>query len=158
MKKRFFLVALLLALLTCSMALADGDVPPPDQISDNPHFSIVEWHRSVMTLDDAVKLTRTTTEISDVDSTHIYVRGVTQANKICWKIGGFMTIEQWKNNKWNTYTTLSYSAYNKTEATGEKTVTVASGYHYRLVIDHYADYDGKDEATSTKTTDSILVR
>lgn len=159
MKKRFFLAALFLALtlLACSaVALADDDVPPPEMISENLSFSCVEWYRNVMTLDDDLKLNRTTTSISKVDSTHVYVRGITEANKVCWAIGGYMTIQQWKNNSWNKYTTASYKASNKSEATGTGTLSVDTGYYYRLVLNHYANHtDGN--AYLTVTTKSVLV-
>lgn len=161
MKKRYFLVALLLALafLACfSVALADDgiEVPPTELISDNPNFSIVDWHLNVMPLDEELKLIRMTAAISKVDSTHVYVRGVTQANKICYHISGYMTVQQWKNNKWNTYTTASYVTYGGDEATGTGTLSVASGYYYRLVVGHFANHT-EDSVSASTTTQSILV-
>lgn len=162
MKKRYFLVTLLLALAflaCCSMALADDgiEVPPTELISDNPNFSIVDWHLNVMPLADELKLVRKTAGISKYDSTHVAVRGVTQANKTCWHIVGYMGVQQWKDNKWNTYTTASYSVFNTDEGSRETTLSVASGYYYRLVIDHFAsDYEGND-VYGTTATNSILV-
>lgn len=160
MKKRYLLVALLLALAfltSCAVALADDgiEVPPVELISDNPNFSIVDWHLNVMPLDEELKLIRKTAAISKVDSTHVYVKGITQANEICLGIGGFMTIQQWKNNTWNAYTTASYNAYGSDEATGSGTLSVASGYYYRLVINHYAN--GSDNVYGKTTTQSVLV-
>lgn len=157
MKKRYFLVALLLTFLTCcAVALAEDDVPPPEQISADPNFSMVDWRLDVMTLADELKIMRATASISKTDSTHVYVRGVTQANQICWRIGGYMTIQQWKNNEWNTYTTISYTAYEEEDITGAKTVAVPSGYYYRLMINHYANGDDGD-AYVTSITTSLLV-
>ena len=161
MKKRFFLVTLLLmlALLACcSVALADDDVPPAEMISDNLHFSCVEWHRDVMTIaDDAFALTRATASISKKDSTHVAVRGVTQANDICYLIGGSMTVQRWKDNKWNYYTSASYNDRSTNKVTGEFTLTVESGYYYRLVVDHYA-HSNSGSAYGTSTTNSVLVK
>lgn len=159
MKKRSFLVALLLALLfvaCCAVALADEDVPPPEQISEDLTFSIVDWYREVMPLDEELKLTRLTASISKSDSSHVAVRGITQASKICWRIGGKMTIQQWKNNQWNYYTSASYYAFETNEATGEGILPVATGYYYRLVIDHYANHD-EGNVYATQTTKSVLV-
>lgn len=162
MKKRFFLVALLLALTflaCCSVALADNgiEVPPPELISDNPNFSIVDWHLNVMPLADELKLSRMTAGISKHDSTHVAVRGVTQANKTCFYVKGFMTIQQWKDNKWNSYKTAAYTAYNTYEASRDTTIAVDSGYYYRLIIDHTAsDYEGNSVLAAT-TTNSVLV-
>ena len=159
MKKRYFLAALLLALTflaCCSIALADDDVPPPELISENVTFSVVDWHRAVMTIDDELKLNRMTAAISKVDSTHVYVKGVTEANKTCYRIGGYMTIQQWKDNKWNSYTTASFTDANTDETSATGTLSVASGYYYRLVVNHYANHsDGN--AYGMTTTKSILV-
>ena len=159
MKKRYFLAAILLVLTLlacCSMALADDDVPPPDLISDNPNFSSLEWRLNVMPLDEDVKLTYMSASISKADSTHVFVKGMTQANKICYRIGGYMTIQQWKNNKWNTYTTVSYSEYGTATATGTATISVATGYYYRVIISHYANH-GEDNDLASITTKSVLV-
>lgn len=163
MKKRYFLVALLLALAflaCCSLALADDgiEVPPTELISDNPNFSIVDWHLNVMPLADELKLTRMTAAISKVDSTNIFVRGVTQANKVCGIVSGFMTIQQWKNNTWNRYTTASYTAYETDEATGSGTLSVASGYYYRLVIHHSANHNDGHNTYGVTTTESVQVK
>ena len=159
MKKRFFLAALLLTLALlacCSMALADDDVPPAEMISENLHFSSVEWHRDVMTIaSDELTLSRTTGSISKKDSTHVAVRGVTQANAICYLIGAKMTVQRWKDNKWNYYTSASYSDCSTNMVSGDGVLAVESGYYYRLVVDHYAHSDGS--AYGTTTTKSVLV-
>lgn len=159
MKNRFSLVAFLLALMLlagCAVALAEEDIPPANQISENLTFSLVEWYRDVMPLDDTLKLTRMTAAISKVDSTHVAIRGVTQANMSCILVGGYMTIQQWKNNQWNTYTTVSFKAYGTNEAEAEITKPVASGYYYRLTIAHYADVEGASVSGGT-ITKSVLV-
>ena len=161
MKKRFFLVALLLALTflaTCAVALADDgiEVPPPEMISDNLNFSIVDWYRDVLPIDDELKLVRMTAAISKYDSTHVYVKGVTQANKTCGHIKGYLGVQQWKNNKWNTYTIASYTAFNTHEASRETTLAVESGYYYRLIVDHFVSA-GKEDVAGTTVTSSILI-
>ena len=159
MKKRYFLAALLLTLtfLTCcAVALADNDVPPPEQISDDLNFSLVDWYLDVMPMADDLKITRATTGIYRLDSTHIGLRGVTQTNKICAHIKGYMVVQQWKNNQWNKYTSASYSVFGKAEGSGEFSISVESGYYYRLVMDHYAlDYEGNN-AFKGLTTEAVL--
>lgn len=161
MKKRYLLVALLLVLAflaSCSVALADDgiEVPPVELISDNPNFSIVDWHLNVMPLDEELKLTRMTASISKSDSSHVYVKGVTQASKSCYRIGGYMTIQQWKDNKWNTYTTANFTDGNTNEASGSGTLSVATGYYYRLIINHYANHS-EGNVYGTTNTSSVLV-
>lgn len=161
MKKRVLFAALLvLAMLTsCAIALADNDVPPPDQISSNPNLSMYEWRRPVMTIaeDDALSLTRVTGSISKVSSTCVSIRAVTEANKFCTVVGGTMYVEQWKNNAWNSYHSTTFSTVNGYSASATNTVTVESGYYYRLVVKHRASSFG-EQAYNVSSTGSILVK
>lgn len=159
MKKRFFLVAFLLAVTfvaCCSLALADDNVPPPELISENLTFSSVDWHRSVMTISDELEIVRMTASISKSDSTHVAIRAVTAVNKTCGMVGGQAVVQQWKNNKWNTYHTTTYTAFTTTEASVENIVAVESGYYYRLAIDHFAQHVS-ESASGFNSTKSILV-
>ena len=155
MKKRYFLVILIL-LASCAIALADEDVPPPMLISENPDFSIVDWYRSVMPFDDELTLVRLTSSISKSDSTHVSIHAVTQANKNGYPIGGSMVVQQWKDNKWNNYYTTTYSERGTSRITADDRVTVASGYYYRLVVEHAVHYFS-EHAYETRMTSSIFV-
>lgn len=161
MNKRFFLAALLLTLALlacCSVALAVDDVPPAEMISDNPNFSSVEWYQDVMPLaDEEFGLSRTTASISKSDSTHVAIRGVTQANAICYLIGGTMVVQRWKDNQWNYYTSASYKDRSTNKVSGDIVLAVESGYYYRLVLNHYAHHDN-DSAYAVSTTYSVLVK
>lgn len=161
MKKRFFLVALLLALafLACgSVALADDgiEVPPTELISENVNFSLVEWHMNVMPIDDELKLMLVSAGISKYDSTHVSFRVIAQANKTCIFVGGHATVQQWKDNKWNNYNRTTFTAPNSYEAILEKIVSVESGYYYRLGFSSFAQC-GLEDVNRTVTTKSILV-
>ena len=160
MKKRFLFAALLLVVMlvaSCAYALADADVPPPSQISDNPDFSICEWNRTIAPYtSDELKITRVVSSITKLSSSSIYIRGVTDANKLCDVVGVFMYVEQWKNSKWNTYTTVSYSEFDAYTAEGIKVVNVDSGYYYRVVVEHRA-IKQLDKVYDLSNTQGILV-
>lgn len=161
MKKRFFLVALLLALAflaCCAVALADDgiEVPPTELISENVTFSLVEWHENVMTIDDELKLMLVSAGISKYNSTNVAVRVVAQANKTCVYVGGHVGVQRWKDNKWNNYNTATFTRPNTNEASLEKLVSVESGYYYRLVFASFAHY-GVEDVNRTVTTKSVLV-
>lgn len=161
MKKRFFLVALLLTLTflaCCSVALADDgiEVPPTELISENETFSLVEWHEKVMPIDDELKLTRVSAGISRYDSTHVSIRAIAQTNKTCIYVGGQATVQQWKNNKWNNYSTNSYTAASTYEASLNKLISVETGYYYRLVNSCFAQR-GLEDVEKTVATKSVLV-
>lgn len=157
MKKRFLFTGLLLIVMlmaSCVVALADDDVPPQDLISDNPNFSTYEWRKTIMPYaSDKLEIIHTVSSMSKNNSTSIYIRGVTEVNKLCSVVGVIMYVEQWKDSKWNSYRTLSYTNYNGYAIDADTNVTVDSGYYYRLVIHHRAITLGEsaDKVTNTNS-------
>lgn len=157
MKKRFLFTGFLLIVMlmaSCIVALADDDVPPQDLISDNPNFSTYEWRRTIMPYaSDKLEITRVVSSIIKNSSTSVYIRGVTEVNKQCSIVGAILYVEQWKDNKWNSYRTLSYTDYNCYAIDAENNITVDSGYYYRLVVQHRAITLGEsaDQVTYTKS-------
>ena len=160
MKKRFLLTALMLVVMlvaSCASALADEDAPPPSQISENPNFSIYEWNRTIMPYaSDELTITRTVASITKLSSTSIYVRGVTETNRQCSVVTVMLYVEQWKDNKWNSYASRTVSDFNSYTATATKVVDVEPGYYYRLVVQHRAIY-GLEHVYDLTNTNSIYV-
>lgn len=161
MKKRFLFTALLMVMVlmaSCAVALADDDVPPPELISDNPFFSTYEWRRTVMpfAVDDPLTFTQVTAGISKYSSSSVYVRGVSETNKVVSTLGVILYVEQWKDNKWNSYSMTSFTEYDTYSMSGSKVVDVESGYYYRLVVKHRAIGLG-EHAFDVTNTKSILV-
>lgn len=162
MKKRFLFTGLLLIVMlmaSCAVALADGDVPPQNMISDNPNFSSYEWHRMVMPYGsgDALAFTRVVASITKYSSSAVYVRGVTEVNKVTSVVGLIMYVEQWKDNAWNSYSMTSFTEYDTDSMSATKVVNVESGYYYRVVIKHRA-YGVAESIYDVTNTNGILVR
>lgn len=154
--KKYFSIALLLTLLmtlVCVSALAD-DVPPASEISENPNCAETEWYNPLR--DDDFKISYTSSGISKKSSTQVSISATTETNKKAYDIGGTMVVQQWKNNKWNNYYSVGFYGADKTSHSGSATVTVESGYYYRLKVSHTASMVGAS-ASATSTTKSILV-
>lgn len=162
MKKRFLFTGLLLIVMliaSCAIALADADVPPQSLISDNPNYSTFEWRRTFVPYgsDDALAFTRVVSSISKNSSSSVYVRGVTEVNKVTSVVGLIMYVEQWKDSKWNSYSMISFTEYDTDAMSATKVVDVESGYYYRLVIKHRA-LGVAESIYDVTNTNSILVR
>lgn len=154
--KKYFSVALLLTLLmtlVCVSALAD-DVPPASEISENPNCAETEWYNPLR--DDDFKLTYVSSGISKTSSTSITASATTEANEKAASIGGTITVQQWKDNKWNPYKTVGFWGSDVASFSTSKSVTVESGYYYRLSVYHSAKNLGNISA-ATSVTKSIYV-
>lgn len=157
MKKWMAMVAVfVLALLAlCSVALAD-DMLPTGEMSEDPNSSTVVWHN--LERSDEFKLVMGLAQLDKRSSTSAYIYGYTEANEKASTIGGTVTLQQWKNNKWNNYFTLSFNAYDSLSAKGSTVVTVDSGYYYRVVTTHRAmSYAGVQAPRKGMTTRNLYI-
>lgn len=153
--KKYFSIALLLTLLmtlVCVSALAD-DVPPASEISEDPNCAETEWYNP--TRSDDFKITVVSSSISKTSSTSIKASASTETNQTAGKIGGTIVVQQWKNNKWNKYYTINFSG-SGTSCSKSSSVTVDSGYYYRLHVYHSAS-TASSSAGVYSTTKSIYV-
>ena len=143
MKKTLICMLVFVLMFTnLSSVLAEPvSAPPASQISANPGFAEVEWtlaseeetgNRGVPTI---VYLH---SSIRKSSSTSVTISAETHSDIVCTFVGGQMLIQRWYNNSWTNYQSYSFWGYNKATASSTKTVTVASGYYYRLVVAHMA--------------------
>ena len=154
------LLTLVLMMTNLGTVLADTvSAPPANQISANLNYASVEKTYGITDESGtrgkpSIVLVRAS--ISKSSSTSVTIAATTESNITSLKIGGHMSIEQWKNNAWITYKTTAFWEYNTYRATKSKTFTVPSGYYYRLVVSHIAS---NSDGTSSKasTTNSVLV-
>lgn len=158
MKKTLICMLVFVLMFTnLSSVLADPiSAPPVSQISANPGFAEVEWTLA------SEKETQTRgiptivflhASIRKSSSNSITIFAETDADIVCAFVGGNMFVQRWINNSWSTYQAYSFWGYNKTWASSTKTITVPSGYYYRLVVSHMASAaDGSVGKQSTTTS------
>ena len=155
-----FLLALTLMLTNLTNVLAANiATPPASQISANPNFAIVEKTYAITDVSGTrgkPSIVYTRAGISKSSSTSVAITATTESNIVSEKIGGQMNVQRWINNSWSTYKTTSFWSYNTSRATTSKTVSVPTGYYYRLVVLHVAtNVDGTSSKAST--TSSVFV-
>ena len=138
--KRFISVclAILLVSLFYTSALADN-TPPADQIAGNLYSDSGSWINPQKSGGFAISLTAY--GIEKRSSTSIFVTGKTMTNQTADRVGVLITVQRWANNRWNNYSSTSNREYSADECNHSKTISVASGYYYRIHVTHTASLD-----------------
>ena len=78
--------------------------------------------------------------------------GNTVGQKSVSKITVVVSVQQYKNGSWYYYTSWSATNYNSSYVSSSKTLSVPTGYYYRVCCTHYADSD-----VSGSYTDGIYI-
>ena len=73
--------------------------------------------------------------------------GNTVGQKSVSKITVVVTVQQYKNGSWYNYTSWSATNYNSSYVSTSKTLSVPTGYYYRVGCTHYANSDVSDSYT-----------
>ena len=153
-------------LLTITLVFCNGftilaeeiPTPPADQISSNPYFAFVEKDFSQIFRDGEneiwISFVRTSITYKGSSSIGIYIR--TEANEECVSIEATVLVQRWHNNMWETYSTLGYYDYFVSEQVVRDTLSVESGYYYRLSVLHFImNWEMSDSASSV--TDGLFI-
>lgn len=73
--------------------------------------------------------------------------GNTVGQKVVSKITVDVTVEKYVNGKWGYYTSWVETNYNSVYVSTSKTLSVPTGYYYRVYCVHYANSDVSDSYT-----------
>ena len=144
-KQMLFLIALVLALTTCFTAAAEFESTPPlNEISSNPDMAYYTWYSEVYSLNSLEEVDPniifTNSSISKTSSTSVTVSGQCDTNCTADEIWMELCVQQWKNNKWNDYSVSYAIDFNTSSFYSSKSVTVESGYYYRLKATYLANF------------------
>lgn len=161
MKKVLALVlSLVLMLGGNAVALAENEqsLPPLNEISSNPNSATFTWHKDVSTHDvEKKEICFTRTGISKLSSTSVSISQTTETNANAGIIEGFMFVQRWYNNKWESYASFDFGKSNTTICESAHVVSVESGYYYRLAVTHIAIFDAGQVSSCDTYTKSIFV-
>lgn len=78
--------------------------------------------------------------------------GNTVGQKSVSKITVVVKVQRYVNGNWNSYTSWTTTNYNSSYVSSSKTLSVPTGYYYRVCCTHYADSD-----VSGSYTDGIYI-
>lgn len=150
MKKIFaFLLTLTLIFTNGIAVLAEEvEVPPADQISPNPNYASYTWIAPInisgavgtnLVGQDGLSITMVQCAITKSGSSAIIATATTETNIIAEDIGGTVCVQRWKNNKWTNYYSFLFGEWDTDSAYISQTVSVESGYYYRVHVFHMAN-------------------
>ncbi len=151
MKKK--LTMILLALVICTTSLFTVDIQANAQETEEE-----VTYESLLTEDAlighmqsqtwGVYLSSGTSIINDAGGGKIGAGGKTSAAKYC-KVTVNVIVERKVNGSWARVTSWSATNSNALLVTTGKTISVASGYYYRVRCTHYAATDASNSCTSS---------
>lgn len=160
-----FIIIAIIVISNGSYAISeDLTTPPIYQISDDPEFAIdIKYFPSnnnmlnpAQTGEDGLQLTSISSSIRREGSSTVLVSVSTIANQVCVDIGGSVTVQRWINNTWTYYCGFSFWEHGVSSASTSRSISVASGYYYRVTVAHMAGTVHSTKSGHT-TTKSIFV-
>lgn len=94
--------------------------------------------------------------IAKESSSSVYISGSTSCYENCATVKVNITLQKLKNGSWRYVTERSNTEYNTAFSSVSDTISVESGYYYRVVSVHSATKNGKTE-TGAATSSNIYV-
>ena len=161
--KKIISLLLVIALLLCngiSVLSEEISTPPADQISSDLNFasdSKTFLTNGTHSRDDDFAIVYIYSGIAKASSSSVAVFATTTANQSCSTIGGISIVQRWYSNEWQTYDSFSFEDYVVSTVTDIRTISVESGYYYRVTTIHLAISADATYESAFTTTKSIYV-
>lgn len=95
-------------------------------------------------------------EIRSIGNGQVSLYGWTRCNTTCDSVSVELQLQQWNGSNWLTIGTYVFEAFNTDYNWGVRTVSVATGDHYRVKSYHRAE-DGSIYDQTTAVTQSVYV-
>ena len=137
MKKRKILSLIMTMIMVCALFISTQGVA---KASDVPECI----DGSYLTNNDSSEVTT----ITKAGPGKIAAGGNTVGQKVVSKITVSVTVERLLNGKWAYYTSWIETNYNSIYVSTSKTLSVPTGYYYRVCCTHYANSDVSDSFTN----------
>ena len=90
--------------------------------------------------------------LSKIGTGKIGVGGDTTAQRVVGEISGYVKVQRLENGVWRNYHSWSAEKTNAAYVSTSKTLTVPTGYYYRVCCSHYAASDA-----GTSNTDALYI-
>lgn len=150
MKKR--ILAMLTALTICLSGIWSGGLETKaEDIGEDIDFSYLQTDSALIGYAEmqtwGVYLLEGYSIINKISTTKIGAGGVTNATTKC-KVSVVPIVERLSNGTWERVTSWTVTQTSAYSAMASKSVTVGSGYYYRVRCWHYASSDSSSSCTS----------
>lgn len=152
MKKKLMMLLLAVALCVTSIYSVDMKVNAEEEIGEDVDIdSIMTEDALIGNMESqtwGVYLVGGTSVINDAGGGKIGAGGITNAASNC-KVTVNVIVERKVNGSWGRVTSWSASKSSAVIVSSSKTLSVASGYYYRVRCTHYASTDSSSSCTSS---------
>lgn len=151
MRKGKILSLVMAVLMVCGLVVGSQDIV---KAADNP----ICVDGSYLTDDDSSEVTvgsmsrgvylkSGSSTITKAGTGMIAAGGNTVGQKSVSKITVVVKVQRYVNGYWNSYTSWTTTNYNSSYVSSSKTLSVPTGYYYRVCCTHYANSDVSDSYT-----------
>lgn len=152
MKKRNILSILLTMIMVCTLFLGvQSDVKASDgsECIDGSYLTNDDSSEATVgSMTRGIYLKSGSSTITKAGAGKIAVGGNTVAQKTVDKVALTVIVERLVNGKWLSYSSWSTTKYNTVYVSSSKTLTVPTGYYYRVCCIHHANSDVSDSYTN----------
>ena len=151
MRKGKILSLVIAVIMVCGLVVGSQDIV---KAADNP----ICVDGSYLTDDDSSEVTvgsmsrgvylkSGSSTITKAGTGMIAAGGNTVGQKSVSKITVVVKVQRYVNGYWNSYTSWTTTNYNSSYVSSSKTLSVPTGYYYRVCCTHYANSDVSDSYT-----------
>ena len=152
MKKKLMMILLAVALCVTSVYVVDIQANAEEVIGEDVSYeSLLTEDALIGNMESqtwGVYLVSGTSTINDAGSGKIGAGGSTNASKNC-SVSVLVVVERKVNGSWVRVTSWTASKSSAMVVSTGKTISVASGYYYRVRCTHYAATDTSSSCTSS---------
>ena len=151
LRKGKILSLVIAVIMVCGLVVGSQDIV---KAADNP----ICVDGSYLTDDDSSEVTvgsmsrgvylkSGSSTITKAGTGMIAAGGNTVGQKSVSKITVVVKVQRYVNGYWNSYTSWTTTNYNSSYVSSSKTLSVPTGYYYRVCCTHYANSDVSDSYT-----------
>ena len=146
----------MLTLTSAALAVDPANIPPADEISDNPNESFVDIQIYGPQGITSITLINATCGISKLSSSSVSCTASELANQVVLSIGSTIRLQKYESGQWHNVTSASKTVVNSSSCSQSRTFNVVPGYYYRTYAFHIAE-NGSDSSSAYTMSKAILV-
>ena len=149
--RRKILIYLMIMMIGVSAVWGQGFETKAEDVGENIDFSYLQTDDALVGYTECqtwgVYLASGYSIINKISTTKIGAGGVTNAAVKC-KVTVIPVVERLSNGSWTRVTSWTVTTASGYSAMASKSITVGTGYYYRVRCTHYASSDGSSSCTS----------
>ena len=150
------LTALLIGSTSFALAIDPANVPPADEISNDPNESLVEIEFYSTQGATGFSIVQATSSIKKLSSTSVSCSASTSVSQLVPTVSNTIRLQKYENGQWHNVNSSGKTAINSSSCSQTKVFTVQAGYYYRAYTFHVAE-SASDSDSKYAISKAILV-